>query len=1222
MEASASSRSRSKRDFEDSVDLRSSRMEDDDDWDDADKRKSRSSKSRKHSNSDEVEELDEGRKKVSADRSDFRKKLGSSSQAGSDDEDDYSTRRESRSSKVPRKNTEERGEKRSTDGYKDRDGDSGRKRRDEENELDSSRRMSLKASGYESSQSRTRSKVESPYDGERERLQEKDMRYSERKDSSREKSQGHREQEKNPPRRRWDDADVGKKAEESSIFDKADRRTVRSSDHSKDGSVRDRGLDYGNESSDNLSRVNDSGGEKGGCSGDKEGAHEDGDRSKSHGRMENHEEDSRVVNTSHEDRSDIARDDKHRRFQERSASFIDDVEQSKKRYDTKQSEGKGEKHIREWESASHDEIENRQRSANLDEDGRSSMRDRSSRDGRHSKRSRSPERSGRYRREFDEHDQGFSDSDNERNVSIKVKEREEVHGDDRFSKGKGNNWNDKNRDREGSKDQWRRSQTRQDSKDGDEFDPVKEWDLQRDDQERVELGNFNSRSGYRKDSRIRSEGAKSSSAFGNRNESSDSIEIRPNKSLDFGREGSVSGYAGRRGEVGLQQEFASGASDDEWAYPSEDRGKATYAYGDDSQERFHDDDSPRDQNSARNTLDYQSGRGRMPKGPMTSNRTGGGQSGSSSLISPLGNGQGSASFSRSQQQGSKGGRPARGGRGRLNARDAQRIGVPMPMMGPPFGHLGLPPGPMQPLGPNMSHSPGPPIGPGVFIPPFPGPLVWPGARGIDMNMLAVPPNLPPIPPPGPAGPRFAPNMGAGPNHPMYLNQPGAGRGTPPNISGPVFNPMGTPSREMQHEKGPTGWAPSRNSGPSGKAPSRGEQNDYSQNFVDTGMRPQNFIRELELTSVVEDYPKLRELIQRKDEIVAKSASPPMYYNCDLREHVLSPESFGTKFDVILVDPPWEEYVHRAPGITDHIEYWTFEEIMNLKIEAIADTPSFIFLWVGDGMGLEQGRQCLKKWGFRRCEDICWVKTNKRNATPGLRHDSHTLLQHSKEHCLMGIKGTVRRSTDGHIIHANIDTDIVIAEEPSDGSTKKPEDMYRIIEHFALGRRRLELFGEDHNIRSGWLTVGKGLSSSNFNKEAYIRNFADKDGKVWQGGGGRNPPPDAPHLVMTTPEIESLRPKSPPQKNQQQQSLPMSTPGNSGNRRNSGNSPQNSLATISSDPSTPAPWNSSPMMGFRVPEAGHGGFDERFLDSYGFNASGMQANGDHADFDSQRMPKFL
>uniref|UniRef100_A0A0A9FNL8 Uncharacterized protein n=1 Tax=Arundo donax TaxID=35708 RepID=A0A0A9FNL8_ARUDO len=125
---------------------------------------------------------------------------------------------------------------------------------------------------------------------------------------------------------------------------------------------------------------------------------------------------------------------------------------------------------------------------------------------------------------------------------------------------------------------------------------------------------------------------------------------------------------------------------------------------------------------------------------------------------------------------------------------------------------------------------------------------------------------------------------------------------------------------------------------------------------------------------------------------------------------------------------------------------------------------------------------------------------------------------------MGIKGTVRRSTDRHIIHANIDTDIIIAEEPTDGSSKKPEDMYRIIEHFALGRRRLELFGEDHNIRPGWLTLVKDLSTSNFNKEVYSKNFADRDGKVWQGGGGRNPAPDAPHLVVTTPEIESLRPK--------------------------------------------------------------------------------------------------
>lgn len=51
---------------------------------------------------------------------------------------------------------------------------------------------------------------------------------------------------------------------------------------------------------------------------------------------------------------------------------------------------------------------------------------------------------------------------------------------------------------------------------------------------------------------------------------------------------------------------------------------------------------------------------------------------------------------------------------------------------------------------------------------------------------------------------------------------------------------------------------------------------------------------------------------------------------------------------------------------------------------------------------------------------------------------------------MGIKGTVRRTTDGHLIHANIDTDIIISEEPPTGSTCKPDELYQVIERFAQG----------------------------------------------------------------------------------------------------------------------------------------------------------------------------
>jgi len=115
---------------------------------------------------------------------------------------------------------------------------------------------------------------------------------------------------------------------------------------------------------------------------------------------------------------------------------------------------------------------------------------------------------------------------------------------------------------------------------------------------------------------------------------------------------------------------------------------------------------------------------------------------------------------------------------------------------------------------------------------------------------------------------------------------------------------------------------------------------------------------------------------------------------------------------------------------------------------------------------------------------------------------------------MGIRGTVRRSTDGDFIHANVDIDLVIAEEEPWGSAEKPVEIFHIIEHFCLGRRRLHLFGKDTSIRPGWLTVGPDLTSMNFNPDTYS-GFFSRD-------------PNA-YLTGASDDIERLRPKSPPPK---------------------------------------------------------------------------------------------
>ncbi|XP_068136749.1 N6-adenosine-methyltransferase non-catalytic subunit isoform X2 [Hyperolius riggenbachi] len=256
-------------------------------------------------------------------------------------------------------------------------------------------------------------------------------------------------------------------------------------------------------------------------------------------------------------------------------------------------------------------------------------------------------------------------------------------------------------------------------------------------------------------------------------------------------------------------------------------------------------------------------------------------------------------------------------------------------------------------------------------------------------------------------------------------------------------------------------------------------NDYCQHFVDTGQRPQNFIRDVGLADRFEEYPKLRELIRLKDDLISKSNTPPMYLQADLETFDL--RELKNEFDVILLEPPLEEYF-RETGIAANEKWWTWED-------------------------------CLRKWGFRRAEDICWIKTNKDNPSKTKTLDPKAIFQRTKEHCLMGIKGTVHRSTDGDFIHANVDIDLIITDEPEIGTIEKPVEIFHIIEHFCLGRRRLHLFGRDSTIRPGWLTVGPTLTNSNFNVETYSSYF--------------NTPNSS--LTGCSEEIERLRPKTPPLK---------------------------------------------------------------------------------------------
>ncbi|KAF8064187.1 MT-A70-domain-containing protein [Lyophyllum atratum] len=282
------------------------------------------------------------------------------------------------------------------------------------------------------------------------------------------------------------------------------------------------------------------------------------------------------------------------------------------------------------------------------------------------------------------------------------------------------------------------------------------------------------------------------------------------------------------------------------------------------------------------------------------------------------------------------------------------------------------------------------------------------------------------------------------------------------------------------------------------------RNDYSQRYVDAGEWPQNWVLGAEPEHRFEEYPKQQRLLNLKKASVGINSLPPSYLPYS---ELLSLQP--SKFDVILLDPPFSSS-------------FTWDHLQDLPIPSFAGDPSFVFLWVGSGAGegLERGREVLAKWGYRRCEDVVWVKTNKTsNKGPGTDPPTTSLLTRTKQHCLIGIRGTVRRSTDSWFVHCNVDTDVIFWEGDASDPTRKPPEMYTLIENFCLGLRRLEIFGRPSSLRRGWITVmAEGQHERLPPEGTHEEQFMSK-AKMERANGGKA-------VVPMTPEIDALRPKSP------------------------------------------------------------------------------------------------
>jgi hypothetical protein len=84
------------------------------------------------------------------------------------------------------------------------------------------------------------------------------------------------------------------------------------------------------------------------------------------------------------------------------------------------------------------------------------------------------------------------------------------------------------------------------------------------------------------------------------------------------------------------------------------------------------------------------------------------------------------------------------------------------------------------------------------------------------------------------------------------------------------------------------------------------------------------------------------------------------------------------------------------------------------------------------------------------------------------HHSSPRLSHTKEHMLVGIK-TVH-DENGMLrwpkwLNRGLDTDVVVSEVRE--TSRKPDEVYGIIERMCPGGRKVEIFGRKHNTRPGY-----------------------------------------------------------------------------------------------------------------------------------------------------------
>jgi len=172
---------------------------------------------------------------------------------------------------------------------------------------------------------------------------------------------------------------------------------------------------------------------------------------------------------------------------------------------------------------------------------------------------------------------------------------------------------------------------------------------------------------------------------------------------------------------------------------------------------------------------------------------------------------------------------------------------------------------------------------------------------------------------------------------------------------------------------------------------------------------------------------------------------------------------GQLFDVIMMDPPWQlSSSNPTRGVAIAYDTLTDAQIQKLPIPCLQE-DGFLFIWTINAK-FSLCFTLLEAWGYTFCDEICWIKQSV-NSKIAKGHGFY--LQHSKETCLVGVKGNPWKRGKPGILE-----DCIFSRRR--GQSQKPSEIYELIEALVPNGYYAEVFGRRNNLRDGWVTIGNEL----------------------------------------------------------------------------------------------------------------------------------------------------